>query len=303
MADDSNTTPQFPPAEEYPPPGPIEIPKVPTIPGTDPRITEITREVLLAQLLRDILLPLEQLKNPSNQINEAHNFVLKEQSATVSNGATKAEISLNGRIDPVVARNVFFDATANEIRSFTNTLSLTKDINPLGNFGFNGRFFQFGDNNSENQYTNKPKSRIPYLEMTNINLSFFAWRRGFTVTGGYEPTGHNPNSLHYVGRAIDIRVWHMADVQDKKGHVTKGRVNIPNQALMDFKNEAISLGIRVRDERTRPPKQKVWGGPHFHMDVPKGKSALLNDLSSYGDNSNSNPLSEFKPWWQNKDSK
>ncbi len=57
---------------------------------------------------------------------------------------------------------------------------------------------------------------------------------------------HNPGSLHGSGRAIDI---------DHKG-VDFGQLQ----------KAAAAIGARVLDERHRPPGQKVWGGPHYHID-------------------------------------
>ncbi len=76
----------------------------------------------------------------------------------------------------------------------------------------------------------------------------FARSRGFTVTS---TTGgrHNPGSAHYRGRAIDVRT----------------RDKTPQQ-VEQFIRDARAAGYRVRDERRRPAGQRVWSGPHLHLE-------------------------------------
>lgn len=69
-----------------------------------------------------------------------------------------------------------------------------------------------------------------------------------STTGG----SHNKGSLHYLGRAVDVR---------SRG-LTEGMI-------ADIKRFASAAGIRVLDERTRPQGQAVWGGPHLHLEFPK----------------------------------
>lgn len=76
----------------------------------------------------------------------------------------------------------------------------------------------------------------------------FATGEGYRVsstTGGE----HNPGSLHYLGRAIDVSV--------------RGKTN---QEVQEFIKNAQAQGYVVRDERSRPPGQAVWGGPHLHLE-------------------------------------
>lgn len=74
-----------------------------------------------------------------------------------------------------------------------------------------------------------------------------AQKHGLTVTS---TTGgrHNRNSLHGRGRAIDVR--------------TRG---VSSSRLNAFIREARAKGYRVIDERVRPPGQRVWSGPHLHV--------------------------------------
>lgn len=81
------------------------------------------------------------------------------------------------------------------------------------------------------------------------DLKRFAESQGFYVTS---TTGgqHNVGSKHYLGRAIDVRTW-----------------NKTNSQITAFMALARAQGIRVLDERTRPPGQKVWSGAHLHLDI------------------------------------
>jgi hypothetical protein len=110
------------------------------------------------------------------------------------------------------------------------------------------------------------------LEMPNwMVLAVYASEQGFVVTAttSKDPRKHNPNSAHNRGRgdAIDLRT---------KDH-TRQQVN---RLLLNFS----SLGVTVRDERENPPLQKVWDGPHMHIEVPKKGEApyLLVSPQFYG---------------------
>lgn len=88
------------------------------------------------------------------------------------------------------------------------------------------------------------------LDLTHVNkMVAVAKIYGFTVTS---TTGgqHNSGSLHAKGLAIDVRT------HDK----TPDQVN-------NFIKEVERQGYRVRDERVRPAAQKVWSGPHLHIEV------------------------------------
>jgi hypothetical protein len=85
-----------------------------------------------------------------------------------------------------------------------------------------------------------------------IDLAAFAYGQGFTVTATTSSgTGHNRGSLHYVGRAIDVRTSDMSE-----------------EEINSFIDAAQRAGIHVRDERERPAGQAVWDGPHLHLSVP-----------------------------------
>lgn len=85
-----------------------------------------------------------------------------------------------------------------------------------------------------------------------FSLAIFAWVHGFTVTGSNEKKGHNSGSLHYEGRAIDVRTRNK----------TADEVNALIAFLMKFH-------VGIKDERLHPPGQKVWTAPHLHLDIPK----------------------------------
>jgi hypothetical protein len=89
----------------------------------------------------------------------------------------------------------------------------------------------------------------PEKNMDWKDLKRLAEAEGFVVTS---TTGgkHNVGSKHYRGLAVDVR--------------TRGKTETQIEA---FIKKMRGLGIIVRDERTRPPGQKVWGGPHLHLEV------------------------------------
>lgn len=83
------------------------------------------------------------------------------------------------------------------------------------------------------------------------DLAKFARDRGFTVTstnGGR----HNKGSAHYEGRAVDVRTRDKSPAQVDK-----------------LIREARAAGFKVHDERRRPPGQRVWSGPHIHLEIPR----------------------------------
>lgn len=79
---------------------------------------------------------------------------------------------------------------------------------------------------------------------------------GATV-GSTKGGEHNPGSLHYDGRALDIPLG--ASATDAV------RANA-DRMIADLSNK----GYTVRDERTRPAGQKVWSGPHLHVEAGGG---------------------------------
>ena len=81
------------------------------------------------------------------------------------------------------------------------------------------------------------------------DLSKFATRQGFTVTSTTSGK-HNVGSKHGKGLAIDVRT------RDKT-----------SKQVAEFIQQARNAGIWVKDERTRPPGQKVWSGPHLHLEI------------------------------------
>lgn len=81
------------------------------------------------------------------------------------------------------------------------------------------------------------------------SLKRFAKEWEFTitsVTGGR----HNKGSLHGQGRALDVSV--------------RGKANEEIERMM---RAARDSGFGVRDERTRHAGQKVWSGPHIHLEL------------------------------------
>jgi len=95
--------------------------------------------------------------------------------------------------------------------------------------------------------------------------------------GGYRVTSstggrHNVGSLHGSGLAIDI---------DHRG-----------VDFEDLQQRVAAVGGRVLDERTRPKGQAVWGGPHFHIELPKkavGKAIEVGQLAKQIERPEINP--------------
>ncbi len=80
-------------------------------------------------------------------------------------------------------------------------------------------------------------------------LAAFARQHGFTVTS---TTGgsHNTGSAHYQGRAVDVRTRDHSAAE-----------------VEQFMREARAAGYHVGDERRRPAGQRVWSGPHVHLEI------------------------------------
>src|SRR5260370_4162577 len=102
-----------------------------------------------------------------------------------------------------------------------------------------------GSNKSSSSHSATPTRDSNTQTAPYKDLSKFARDKGFTVTS---TTGgqHNKGSAHYQGRAIDVSV--------------KGK---SNGDINKFKKAAEERGYKVRDERTKPPGQKVWSAPHL----------------------------------------
>jgi hypothetical protein len=91
-------------------------------------------------------------------------------------------------------------------------------------------------------------------------LRSFAEDQGFTVTSDVKGR-HNEGSPHYAGLAVDVRT------RDKK----------PDE-IARLMQAAQGAGIKVRDERTRPPGQAVWDGEHVHLEAsPDFKAAPADE--------------------------
>src|SRR5688572_12847226 len=89
----------------------------------------------------------------------------------------------------------------------------------------------------------KPPSRlndlITFAEENKLKVG--------STTGGR----HNRGSKHYSGNAIDIA---------ESGGFT-------DEQVRQLSHAAASRGLLLRDERRRPAGQKVWGGPHVHLEA------------------------------------
>lgn len=111
--------------------------------------------------------------------------------------------------------------------------------------------------------------------VSNDHIMLRRWVEGigFTVTDGYATSGHNPNSPHYRGLAVDVRT------RDK----SEAEVN-------DFIATAKRAGIRVLDERGGPyAPGAVWSGPHLHLQFDSPGKAVVRE--------NDTPK-QTKRWWE-----
>ncbi len=73
------------------------------------------------------------------------------------------------------------------------------------------------------------------------------------ILGSERGGQHNRGSLHYSGNAVDIPMGASASPQ-AKANADRMRADLE------------SRGFKVRDERTHPQGQAVWGGPHLHVE-------------------------------------
>ncbi|MEF2156389.1 hypothetical protein V3390_09165 [Luteimonas sp. FXH3W] len=92
---------------------------------------------------------------------------------------------------------------------------------------------------------------------------------GGRITGGMDEAGHNTNSVHNGPTgAFDVGMGRETSEQQERiiaAYRADGRFNI-------------------RDERTRPPGQAVWSGPHIHITpkVPFGGNVVASTQGSVG---------------------
>ncbi len=86
-----------------------------------------------------------------------------------------------------------------------------------------------------------------------VKLAAFAAAHDFEITAGGTHSGHNPGSLHYLGRAIDVSVRGKSEIE-----------------VASFLARARECGFRGIDERRRLPGEAVWTGPHLHLEDRDG---------------------------------
>ena len=138
----------------------------------------------------------------------------------------------------------FGPATERAVRDFQRSMGLQAD-------GVVGRR-TFEALNGSSRFTQNAQARAVNTPATTGRpfeaMARLAEQHGLTVTS---TTGgrHNTRSKHYQGRAIDVR--------------TRG---VATDRLDAFMADARARGYTVRDERTRPAGQRVWGGPHIHIE-------------------------------------
>ncbi|WP_338871977.1 peptidoglycan-binding domain-containing protein [Myxococcus stipitatus] len=177
--------------------------------------------------------------------------VLGYTSGTQRKGATNNTVKgLQDRLrsagfDPGTADGKFGPATQRAVRDFQRAHGLKAD-GVVGN-----KTFAALNGLSSFTAAKKPTTTTPATTTTGGRpyqaMSRLAEQHGLHVTstiGGR----HNVGSLHYQGRAIDVR--------------TRG---VPAARIDAFIADARARGYNVRDERTRPRGQAEWSGPHLHI--------------------------------------
>lgn len=93
-------------------------------------------------------------------------------------------------------------------------------------------------------------ARVDVRKGVDKRLLQFAAENGLRITAGRNGK-HNVGSKHYKGLAIDVSCH-----------------TLSNATIEHLKRAAHLAGLYIRDERTRPKGQAVWGGPHLHIEVP-----------------------------------
>ncbi len=138
----------------------------------------------------------------------------------------------------------FGPATEKAVRDYQRSMGLKAD-GVVGRRTFealNGAS-SFAKNKATRAASTVSTTGRPFEAMARL-----AEQHGLTVTSTTGGT-HNTRSRHYQGRAIDVR--------------TRG---VSQERLDAFMADARAHGYTVRDERTRPAGQRVWGGPHVHIE-------------------------------------
>lgn len=116
---------------------------------------------------------------------------------------------------------------------------------------------------------------MPKTKSSKVNLNLkddmsdaldIAARFGLVVTSGKDGK-HNEGSAHLTGGAFDIRTTGVSP-------------NVIGAAMQAFRE----AGYNVKDERVRPPGQKEWSAPHFHVSGAgrrKGAGRADREIASY----------------------
>jgi hypothetical protein len=87
------------------------------------------------------------------------------------------------------------------------------------------------------------------LEGVRPQILEFCVRNGLYVTSARDGH-HNEESKHPLGEAADFRTIGMSE-----------------EFFQHLVRDALEHRLRVRDERKRPKNQKVWSGPHGHVET------------------------------------
>src|ERR1041384_1764122 len=94
-----------------------------------------------------------------------------------------------------------------------------------------------------------PRGQVNHTSHLNDLIGFA--KENNLVVGSTTGGRHNVGSKHYSGNAID----------------RKGSGSFSDEQVAQLQQQAAERGFLVRDERRHPPRQKVWGGPHIHIET------------------------------------
>jgi hypothetical protein len=117
---------------------------------------------------------------------------------------------------------------------------------------------------SDGAVVKAPKPTTSNLPTLTAFANQFGYRVGSTTKGR-----HNAGSLHRSGNAIDI-----------------GHEGVDYNELV---KNAEAYGLRVRDERAHPKGQRVWTGPHFHVETDPSKENFSDGAVGAANQSSGGP--------------
>lgn len=101
------------------------------------------------------------------------------------------------------------------------------------------------------------------------SIAAFVRNQGFIPGSGFTKKGHNTDSAHGDNRALDVGL-----------NATNSKKTV--QEIVTLMANGIKAGLRARDERVRPPGQKVWSAAHIHFEENDKMPSFFNSALDYG---------------------